>query len=474
MPNKILSKNISSSSEFNARKLSFVSNRIQIFYIDEKGFIMKTCDGIWQIKQNQDVNFFDTFETFKFHKEAIDFLLKNTEKNTNREQKNLAINNLEIFFEEEFFYVDVLFTVKKNSETAKELFLECLIEDKTAYYQSLKNLEESHKLQEIEFLNEKWQLTKDAELSEVKHQEALTTLNEQLRVDWTNLLADNLKRTTTQNFIQYNSESDSKNKQSIENLIKLSASFEKISGIRLFPPKIKAFISTQKTFTYLGDNETHQLLIEKMIQLAGGKFVIYSDATQKEFDFSEIDFIFIEQHFIKKELENKKQSCLLVEPSFLENEQHLINNETNLLIYPLYPFQIWQQLLSFTNTNTMSYHEKIDLSQIYEIVDNEPMLVQNMLQILDKNLRDYPAQLQQEFKNGELDTLRQTVHKFKSCTAYTGLTQFNTTLSEIEASKENGWTIAQIKDKLEFVLQAIPVIKVQVEEKLSDLEKKMS
>ena len=143
-------------------------------------------------------------------------------------------------------------------------------------------------------------------------------------------------------------------------------------------------------------------------------------------------------------------------------------------IYPLYHFQIWQQLLSFTNTTIMSYNEKIDLSQIYEIVDNEPVLVQSMLQILDKNLREYPAQLQQEFKNGELDTLRQTVHKFKSCTAYTGLTKFNDTLSEIEASQENGWTIAQIKDKLEFVLQAIPVIKVQVEKKLKELEKEMS
>lgn len=484
MSKEILSKTTSASSEFNARKLSFVANRIQIFYLDEKGFITNTCQGIWEITQNQEINFFELFSSLKTHKEAIDFLFANsikklekngkskTELKDKNEEKSIAINNLEIIFEEETFFVDVLFKTSKNQDS--ELFLECLIEDKTEYYQSLKNLEENNKLQEVEFLNEKWQLTKDAELLEVNHQKELTRLNEQLRVDWTNLLADNLKKTATQNFIQ----SDCEGKNKFENLIALSDSFEKISGIRLFPQKLKSFLSKNKTFSYLGNNQIHQKLIQYVVELAGGKFTkidIKEDSDSEfdsEFDFSGIDFIFIEQDFIQKN--SPVSSCLLVEPIFLEKQQHLINTKTNLLIYPLYPFQIWQQLLSFTNTNTMSYHEKIDLSQIYEIVDNEPMLVQSMLQILDRNLKEYPAQLQSEFKNGELDTLRQTVHKFKSCTAYTGLTQFNTTLSEIEASQENGWTIAQIKDKLEFVLQAIPVIKVQVEAKLKELEKEMS
>jgi HPt (histidine-containing phosphotransfer) domain-containing protein len=477
LPDKILSKNTSSSTEFNARKLSFVANRIQIFYLDEKGFITTTCQGIWQINENQEVGFFEKFEAFKVHKEAIDFLLshstKTIEKNgkskadlkDKNEEKSLAINNLEIFYEEEFFYVDTLFTIRDKD---KEFFLECLIEDKTDYYTSLNELKEYNKLQEVEFLNEKWQLTKDTELLEVNHQKELTKLNEQLRVDWTNLLADNLKKIATQNFIQ----SDFESKNNFENLIALSDSFEKISGISLFPREAKTFLSTQKIVSYLGEDIIHKKLIQQIAELAGGTFIEIEIKHNSDFDFSKIDFIFIEQDFIQKN--NPVSSCLLVEPTFLEKKQYLINNKTNLLIYPLYPFQIWQQLLSFTNTNIMSYHEKIDLSQIYEIVDNEPMLVQSMLQILDKNLREYPAQLQQEFNNGELDTLRQTVHKFKSCTAYTGLTKFNTTLSEIESSQENGWTIAQIKDKLEFVLQAIPVIKVQVEAKLKELEKEIS
>lgn len=493
MSKEILSKTTSSSSEFNARKLSFVANRIQIFYLDTKGLITKTCQGIWNINQNQEISFFELFEAFKIHKEAIDFLFTHSTNNStknvgkenksNSEEKSLAINNLHVIFEEESFFVDALFTVKvdldkfdKFDKTStiqtSNLFLECLIEDKTDYYVSLKELKERNKLQEVEFLNEKWQLTKDAELIEVNHQKELTALDEQLRVDWTNLLADNLKKTATQNFIQSNSSTD------FENLIELSNSFEKISGICLFPQKINSFLSpsNEKTFSYLGENTVHQKLIQNLVELAGGKFISYS--SKEIIDFSEINFIFIEQNFIQENINNLKRDsispCFLVEPTFLEKEQHLINNKTNLLIYPLYPFQIWQQLLSFTNTTSMNYHEKIDLSQIYEIVDNEPMLVQSMLQILDKNLREYPAQLQSEFNNGELDTLRQTVHKFKSCTAYTGLTEFNTTLSEIEASRENGWTIAQIKDKLEFILQAIPVIKVQVEAKLKELEKEMS
>jgi HPt (histidine-containing phosphotransfer) domain-containing protein len=479
LPDKILSKNTSSSTEFNARKLSFVTNRIQIFYLDEKGFITTTCQGIWQINENQEVSFFEKFEAFKVHKEAIDFLLshstKTIEKNgkskadlkDKNEEKSLAINNLEVFCEEEFFYVDTLFTIRDKD---KEFFLECLIEDKTDYYTSLNELKEYNKLQEVEFLNEKWQLTKDIELLEVNHQKELTALDEQLRLNWTNLLADNLKKAATQNFIQSNLNDTTDT--NFDTLIELSNSFEKISGIRLFPQKTEAFFTTPKLFSYLGKNVVHQKLIQNIVKLAGGQFIEIEVKQNSDFDFSEIDFIFIEEDFIQKN--SSVSSCLLVAPSFLEKEQHLINNKTNLLIYPLYPFQIWQQLLSFTNTNIMSYHEKIDLSQIYEIVDNEPMLVQSMLQILDKNLREYPAQLQQEFNNGELDTLRQTVHKFKSCTAYTGLTKFNTTLSEIESSQENGWTIAQIKDKLEFVLQAIPVIKVQVEAKLKELEKEIS
>jgi HPt (histidine-containing phosphotransfer) domain-containing protein len=494
LTNKILSKNIF-SAEFNARKLEFVANRIQIFYIDEKGFIIKTCQGIWEFNQNQEVDFFELLEAFKIHKEAIDFLLTNSTKTSQKngtgriesknknEEKSLAINNMEISYEEEIFFVDALFKIKKDFDKVNKqdsnIFLECLIEDKTEYYQSLKILEENRKLQEIEFLNEKWQLTKNTELLEVNHQKELTALDEQLRIDWTNLLAENLKKIVTKNFIKPNS--NSKKENNFENLITLSASFEKISGIRLFPTNTKAFLSTQ-TFSYWGENLIHQNLIQNIVELAGGKFIDYSVEKKINSDSEKIDFIFIERNFIKKYIQkdipksknNFILSCLLVESSFLEKEQDLITNETNLLIYPLYPFQIWQQLLSFTNTTIMSYHEKIDLSQIYEIVDHEPMLVQSMLQILDKNLREYPAQLQQEFNDGQLDMLRQTVHKFKSCTAYTGLTQFNDTLSEIEASQENGWTIAQIKDKLEFILQAIPVIKVQVEEKLTELGKEVS
>ncbi len=483
-------KTLSSYSEFDARKLSFVTNRIQIFYLDKEGIIKNTCQGIWKIDQSQEVNFFDLFEALQVHKEAINFLFTKSQNNSNgnetinsnKEKKRLSINNLNLIFKEEIFFVDILFTIEKNIDKSSIPFLECLIEDKTNYYTSLNELEQNNELQEIEFLNEKWQLNKESELLEISHQKELVALNEQLRLNWTNLLVDNLKRIVTENFIQSNLNSESKT--NFEYLLSLSNSFEKISGIRLFPQQTLSFLSDKHKFAYLGKNKIHQNLIQKLVKLAGGDFVEVeinqSSETTKELDVAtqQIDFFFIDQNSIDKKINKSKEElisfCLLVKPTFLEREQHLIKNKTNLLIYPLYPFQIWQQLLSFTNTNIMSYNEQIDLSQIYEIVDNEPVLVQSMLQILDKNLREYPAQLQQEFNDGQLDTLRQTIHKFKSCTAYTGLTEFNTTLSEIEASQENGWTIAQIKDKLEFVLQAIPVIKVQVEEKLKELEEEIS
>jgi HPt (histidine-containing phosphotransfer) domain-containing protein len=115
------------------------------------------------------------------------------------------------------------------------------------------------------------------------------------------------------------------------------------------------------------------------------------------------------------------------------------------------------------------YQEQIDLTAIYEIVDGQVEMVQAMLMILAKNLQEYPEQMQQRFLNGDLAGLRQLAHKFKSCTAYTGLSQFNQTLSDIETSGETGLSLNQIETLVSFIAEASIEIEKQVQQKMTEI-----
>jgi HPt (histidine-containing phosphotransfer) domain-containing protein len=87
-----------------------------------------------------------------------------------------------------------------------------------------------------------------------------------------------------------------------------------------------------------------------------------------------------------------------------------------------------------------------------------------MLRILEKNMREYPVLMHKELESGNLKALRETAHKFKSSTAYTGLTKFNATLNRIELCEEQTLTLDEVRALVDEIALASVQIREQVEE----------
>lgn len=114
--------------------------------------------------------------------------------------------------------------------------------------------------------------------------------------------------------------------------------------------------------------------------------------------------------------------------------------------------------------------QALDLSYIREIVDNQPEMMLNLLSILEKNLQEYPEKMQQEWERGDLKALRESAHKFKSCTAYTNLDAFNEALSVIESSEENGISSQELKAQLEAVVLRSEDILEQIRQSMREIQ----
>ncbi len=132
-----------------------------------------------------------------------------------------------------------------------------------------------------------------------------------------------------------------------------------------------------------------------------------------------------------------------------------------VLKVPLHPKSFIRKI---KQSYTVNYMEKIDLTYIRDIVDNQPELIAGMLKILEKNMREYPVLMHKELESGNLKALRETAHKFKSSTAYTGLSQFNQTLNKIELCEEQNLSLEDIKALIDEIALAAVQIRTQVEE----------
>jgi HPt (histidine-containing phosphotransfer) domain-containing protein len=87
---------------------------------------------------------------------------------------------------------------------------------------------------------------------------------------------------------------------------------------------------------------------------------------------------------------------------------------------------------SYPQKQQKPMNNQLDLSHLFDIADGDEMVVQKLLGILQKNLREYPLKMRNELEKGDWLALRETAHKFKSSTAYAGVPTFNQTLKEIE------------------------------------------
>lgn len=116
------------------------------------------------------------------------------------------------------------------------------------------------------------------------------------------------------------------------------------------------------------------------------------------------------------------------------------------------------------------YNEKIDLSYIEDIVEDNPEMLGTLLGMLLDNIKEYPGKMASEFHSQDFYQLRETAHKFKSCTAYTGLVEFNDVLTEIERSDEFNLANSEIEEKVNFINAAAKKVQVQVEDKLEEIK----
>lgn len=124
---------------------------------------------------------------------------------------------------------------------------------------------------------------------------------------------------------------------------------------------------------------------------------------------------------------------------------------------------------TLTTSYPNNYSEKIDLVSFYEIVDHQEPLILNLLRILHKNLLDYPIQMKQDLQNHDFLALAELAHKFKSSTAYVGLSQFNHVLNLIEYALPNRAEPAQIAEWTNFIVKACPIIAGQIEQKIREM-----
>lgn len=144
---------------------------------------------------------------------------------------------------------------------------------------------------------------------------------------------------------------------------------------------------------------------------------------------------------------------------------------------PVNPKQLFKKIKNLLNRNENEpaiYHERIDWSQINSIVDGNPKQMLNLLSIMKKNMEEFPDQMQEEYVNGDLSALRETAHKFKSCTAYTGLKDFNTTLTEIEISDEKNYSQDKIEELVSLIIHATITLRVQIDESIQELETRVA
>ena len=120
------------------------------------------------------------------------------------------------------------------------------------------------------------------------------------------------------------------------------------------------------------------------------------------------------------------------------------------------------------------YNEKIDLSYIEDIVEDNPEMLVTLLEMLLDNIKEYPEKMASEFHSEDFYQLKETAHKFKSCTAYTGLVEFNEVLTEIERSDEWNLTNTEVEEKVNFIQAAAKKVQAQVEEKLIGIKQEGS
>lgn len=121
------------------------------------------------------------------------------------------------------------------------------------------------------------------------------------------------------------------------------------------------------------------------------------------------------------------------------------------------------------NLNTEQLNLRIDFENLYEITEGKKSLLLNLLQVLAKNLKEYPKSMKSLAEKKDWTELRALAHKFKSSVAYLGHEGFVEVLNKLEASVENNAAERDIVAWVEKTRQYSEIVLDKVVDKIEEL-----
>ncbi len=110
-----------------------------------------------------------------------------------------------------------------------------------------------------------------------------------------------------------------------------------------------------------------------------------------------------------------------------------------------------------------------DFGQLYDMTGGDPEIIRNLLQVMRKNLTDYPPQIHSFGETNDWVAMGQLAHKLKSSIAYLGFDGFTETLSTLEKVPHDGLLVAKVPELLTLLYKYTKVTLQEIDAELSRL-----
>jgi HPt (histidine-containing phosphotransfer) domain-containing protein len=106
---------------------------------------------------------------------------------------------------------------------------------------------------------------------------------------------------------------------------------------------------------------------------------------------------------------------------------------------------------------------QINIQYFYFLVADDREAVLDMLYILRKNLKEFPALMQNAFALNQLQELRRLAHKFRSSISYTKATVLDQTLMTIEEKIANLAQVNHLASEMQTLTYQVALLSDEVE-----------
>lgn len=109
----------------------------------------------------------------------------------------------------------------------------------------------------------------------------------------------------------------------------------------------------------------------------------------------------------------------------------------------------------------------IDFEGLYEIADGDEDFLFSILLVIDKNLKEFPIEMDFLLKENDLGAFGKKAHKLKSSTAYLGHEEMEGLLIEMEDA--SSYTIEELTFKLKLLFELSKGVLTDIQKKIEDL-----